>query len=233
MPKAAARWRSTCALLIDQRAAPPRRGGAQGRRRPGRAADADRQGLPHRQRPASPPSPACRSSAATATSSEWGMEQFVRDARINMIYEGTNTIQSLDLLGRKVLGDNGAKLKKFGKLVGAVRRGRRRQRGDAGVRQPAGRPGRQGHQADHRARHEGVPEPRRGGRRGGGLPARGRPPGVRLLLGAHGARSRWRSRTRGDPFYAAKLRDGALLLRQAAARDGGADPQRARRRWRR
>jgi alkylation response protein AidB-like acyl-CoA dehydrogenase len=48
---------------------------------------------------------------------EWGMEQFVRDARINMIYEGTNTIQSLDLLGRKVLGDNGKKLKKFGKLV--------------------------------------------------------------------------------------------------------------------
>ncbi|MGZ3254171.1 MAG: acyl-CoA dehydrogenase family protein, partial [Burkholderiaceae bacterium] len=33
---------------------------------------------------------------------EWGMEQYVRDARINMIYEGTNTIQSLDLLGRKV-----------------------------------------------------------------------------------------------------------------------------------
>ena len=48
---------------------------------------------------------------------EWGMEQFVRDARINMIYEGTNTIQSLDLLGRKVLGDGGARLKKFGKLV--------------------------------------------------------------------------------------------------------------------
>ncbi|KAF4531035.1 hypothetical protein B566_EDAN019038, partial [Ephemera danica] len=48
---------------------------------------------------------------------ESGMEQFVRDSRINMIYEGTNTIQSLDLLGRKVLGDNGAKLKKFGKWV--------------------------------------------------------------------------------------------------------------------
>jgi alkylation response protein AidB-like acyl-CoA dehydrogenase len=48
---------------------------------------------------------------------EWGMEQYVRDARINMIYEGTNTIQSLDLLGRKVLGDGGAKLRKFGKLV--------------------------------------------------------------------------------------------------------------------
>ncbi|MBA3771266.1 MAG: acyl-CoA dehydrogenase C-terminal domain-containing protein [Ramlibacter sp.] len=48
---------------------------------------------------------------------EWGMEQFVRDNRINMIYEGTNTIQSLDLLGRKVLGNNGATLKTFGKLV--------------------------------------------------------------------------------------------------------------------
>ena len=51
---------------------------------------------------------------------EWGMEQFVRDARINMIYEGTNTIQSLDLLGRKILGNNGATLKKFGKLVAAL-----------------------------------------------------------------------------------------------------------------
>ena len=51
---------------------------------------------------------------------EWGMEQFVRDNRINMIYEGTNTIQSLDLLGRKVLGNNGATLQKFGKLVGKL-----------------------------------------------------------------------------------------------------------------
>ena len=51
---------------------------------------------------------------------ESGMEQFVRDNRINMIYEGTNTVQSLDLLGRKVLGNNGATLKKFGKLIGAL-----------------------------------------------------------------------------------------------------------------
>ena len=48
---------------------------------------------------------------------EWGMEQYVRDARINMIYEGTNTVQSLDLLGRKVLGDNGKKLKAFGRKI--------------------------------------------------------------------------------------------------------------------
>jgi len=51
---------------------------------------------------------------------EWGMEQYVRDARINMIYEGTNTIQSLDLLGRKILSNNGATLKKFGKLIAAL-----------------------------------------------------------------------------------------------------------------
>ena len=48
---------------------------------------------------------------------ENGMEQFVRDARINMIYEGTNTVQSLDLLGRKILSNNGATLKAFGKKI--------------------------------------------------------------------------------------------------------------------
>lgn len=48
---------------------------------------------------------------------EWGIEQYVRDARITTIYEGTNTIQALDLLGRKVLGDSAAKLKKFEKIV--------------------------------------------------------------------------------------------------------------------
>jgi len=51
---------------------------------------------------------------------EWGMEQYVRDARINMIYEGTNTIQSLDLLGRKVLSNQGATLKKFGEQISAL-----------------------------------------------------------------------------------------------------------------
>ncbi|MDR3455375.1 MAG: acyl-CoA dehydrogenase family protein [Rhodoferax sp.] len=38
---------------------------------------------------------------------EWGIEQIVRDARITMIYEGTNEIQAIDLLVRKVLADGG------------------------------------------------------------------------------------------------------------------------------
>ncbi|MDO4699187.1 MAG: acyl-CoA dehydrogenase C-terminal domain-containing protein [Moraxella sp.] len=41
---------------------------------------------------------------------EWGMEQIVRDTRISQIYEGTNGIQSLDLLGRKVVKDGGKAL---------------------------------------------------------------------------------------------------------------------------
>jgi hypothetical protein len=48
-----------------------------------------------------------------------GMEQYVRDARITQIYEGTNGVQALDLLGRKVLGDMGAKLRAFGDIVKA------------------------------------------------------------------------------------------------------------------
>ncbi|MFJ4375819.1 acyl-CoA dehydrogenase C-terminal domain-containing protein [Pseudomonas japonica] len=44
---------------------------------------------------------------------EWGQEQLVRDVRIAQIYEGTNGIQALDLLGRKVLADAGAALEAF------------------------------------------------------------------------------------------------------------------------
>lgn len=44
---------------------------------------------------------------------EWGMEQFVRDARIAQIYEGTNGIQALDLAGRKVVRNGGASAAAF------------------------------------------------------------------------------------------------------------------------
>ncbi|MEM1433901.1 MAG: acyl-CoA dehydrogenase C-terminal domain-containing protein [Pseudomonadota bacterium] len=41
---------------------------------------------------------------------EWGLEQLVRDARIGQIYEGTNGVQALDLISRKVLKDGGTTL---------------------------------------------------------------------------------------------------------------------------
>ena len=49
---------------------------------------------------------------------EWGMEQFVRDARIAMIYEGTNGIQALDLVGRKLPKDGGRAAMAFFNEVG-------------------------------------------------------------------------------------------------------------------
>jgi len=48
---------------------------------------------------------------------EWGMEQFVRDARIAMIYEGANGVQALDLVGRKLPRHGGRALMAFFKEV--------------------------------------------------------------------------------------------------------------------
>ncbi|WP_420411712.1 acyl-CoA dehydrogenase C-terminal domain-containing protein [Roseibium sp.] len=44
---------------------------------------------------------------------EWGMEQFVRDARIAMIYEGANGVQALDLVGRKLPANGGRAVMSF------------------------------------------------------------------------------------------------------------------------
>ncbi len=48
---------------------------------------------------------------------EWGMEQIVRDTRISMLYEGTTGIQSLDLLGRKVLASRGDLLRRWTRVI--------------------------------------------------------------------------------------------------------------------
>jgi hypothetical protein len=50
---------------------------------------------------------------------EWGMSQFVRDARIAMIYEGANGIQAMDLVGRKLPRDGGRAVMAFFNEVGA------------------------------------------------------------------------------------------------------------------
>ncbi len=48
---------------------------------------------------------------------EWGMEQYVRDARITMIYEGTNGVQAMDLVGRKLAQNGGRAVQLFFRLV--------------------------------------------------------------------------------------------------------------------
>jgi alkylation response protein AidB-like acyl-CoA dehydrogenase len=50
---------------------------------------------------------------------EWGMSQFVRDARIAMIYEGANGVQALDLVGRKLAADGGKHVMAFFEMVKA------------------------------------------------------------------------------------------------------------------
>jgi len=50
---------------------------------------------------------------------EWGQEQLIRDCRITQIYEGTNGIQALDLVGRKVVGSGGAFYKHFAEEIKA------------------------------------------------------------------------------------------------------------------
>jgi alkylation response protein AidB-like acyl-CoA dehydrogenase len=49
---------------------------------------------------------------------EWGMEQYVRDARILQIYEGTNGVQAMDLVGRKLALNGGRAIQLFFKQVG-------------------------------------------------------------------------------------------------------------------
>ncbi len=48
---------------------------------------------------------------------EWGMEQYVRDARITMIYEGANGVQAMDLVGRKLAQNGGRAIQLWFKLV--------------------------------------------------------------------------------------------------------------------
>ncbi|MGB3807219.1 MAG: acyl-CoA dehydrogenase C-terminal domain-containing protein [Erythrobacter sp.] len=48
---------------------------------------------------------------------EWGMEQFVRDSRIAMIYEGTNGVQAMDLCGRKLASKGGRAVQAFFAMI--------------------------------------------------------------------------------------------------------------------
>jgi hypothetical protein len=69
---------------------------------------------------------------------EHGMEQFVRDARIMMIYEGANGIQALDLVGRKLGRDGGRAITAFFKEVSDYVKEHSARRGDEALCGPLG-----------------------------------------------------------------------------------------------
>jgi alkylation response protein AidB-like acyl-CoA dehydrogenase len=62
-------------------------------------------------------SEAMQSTGGAGYTTDWSIEQYMRDARISMIYEGTNHIQALDLVGRKLPKGGGKLYKTFAKHV--------------------------------------------------------------------------------------------------------------------
>ena len=110
---------------------------------------------------------------------EHGMEQFVRDARIAMIYEGANGIQALDLVGRKLPKDGGRALQAFLEEVRGLHQGARRRRDEALCRAARHR-ARPSAAGDHVADEERAGEARRRRRRRDRLHASLRAGGARL-----------------------------------------------------
>jgi alkylation response protein AidB-like acyl-CoA dehydrogenase len=159
---------------------------------------------------------------------EWGMEQFVRDARINMIYEGTNTIQSAGPAGPQGAGQqrrHAEEVRQAGRQAGG-RRGR--ERGDGRVHQPAGRPGRQMTKFTTELGFKGFQNPTKW------APPRWTTCAWRAtwcLATSLPAWPRWRCAKSPPATPTRSTRqaaDGALLLCQAVPRDGDADAHRPR-----
>ena len=67
---------------------------------------------------------------------EWGMEQFVRDARIAQIYEGTNGVQAMDLVGRKLAKNGGRAVRLFFETLAADIASAKEAGDPAGVAEP-------------------------------------------------------------------------------------------------
>ena len=153
---------------------------------------------------------------------EHGMEQFVRDARIAMLYEGTNGIQALDLVGRKLPKDGGRAILAFFAEVGDFVR----EHGDAEPRplrrsaQGRARRSREGDQLVHAQRHRQAGKRRR---RRDRLHAPLRPGGARPHVGEDRRRRLPRRRILaiGRAFVERALPETALrLARITAGADG-------------
>ena len=143
---------------------------------------------------------------------EWGMEQYVRDARIAQIYEGTNGVQAMDLVTRKIGLDGGALVRRFFALV----------RADLAAAEPAAGAALTAPVAEALARLESATAhlegaaAARGRRRRHRLPAPLRARRLRLDVGPHGRRLR-DPRRRRDARRAAEAGARAVLRRADAA----------------
>ena len=154
---------------------------------------------------------------------EQGMEQFVRDARIAMIYEGANGIQALDLVGRKLPRDGGRAVMAFFGEVARLRQGARRRRGHEALCRAAvdrARPSAAGH---HLADAECDDEARQCRCRRHRLHASVRPRHASATCGRGWRKSRrTRLRRRRDALSDDQARDRPLLHGADAAGNRGA-----------
>ncbi len=116
---------------------------------------------------------------------EHGMEQFVRDARIAMIYEGANGIQALDLVGRKLPKDGGRAVMAFFAEVHVLHEGPRLRRGAQALPRPARQGARTSAAGDHVVHAERDESAGQCRRRLDRLHASVRPGGARLHVVPH------------------------------------------------
>jgi acyl-CoA dehydrogenase len=147
---------------------------------------------------------------------EHGMSQFVRDARIAMIYEGANGIQALDLVGRKLAMNGGRAVQAFFKEVGEFCESQPRQRGDGALHQGAEEGPERSAGRHHVADAERHGQPGQCRRCLDRLHAPLRPRVAGLHVGADGqgcAGEAGRGRQRlGDSFYENKLVTGRYFM---------------------
>ena len=156
---------------------------------------------------------------------ETGVEQFVRDARIAMIYEGANGIQALDLIGRKLPKDGGRAMQAFLEEIALHARQADEEptfKAVCGLFAGVARASAASH-AVARSKRAGQP-----GRRGRGVLRLHAPPrtrGPRLHVAAHrrrgpGARRSPAERRSGRGDHARQARRCAVFLRAPAAGNG-------------
>ena len=145
---------------------------------------------------------------------EHGMEQFVRDARIAMMYEGANGIQALDLVGRKLPKDGGRALQAFfAEVQGFIKE----QGADAAMKpyvEPLGKALGHLQQATMWFMAERHGQARQCRRRLDRLPAHVRPGGARLHVGrmAAAAHDKLKADANGAARMNAKLVTGRFFM---------------------